>query len=54
MNDKEFPWNYKIVFRLPTQPYDTWVTVDPIECTLADMSVFPEALDLINRIKNKQ
>jgi hypothetical protein len=54
MNDKSFPWNVKIVFTLPTQPYSTWAPMDPVEEALTEMSVFPEALDLINQIKNKR
>jgi len=54
MNDKDIPWNVKVVYTLPTQTYTAWIPMDPVEEALADMSIFPEALDLINQIKNKQ
>jgi hypothetical protein len=53
MNDKDIPWNVKVVFTLPTQPYTAWAPMDPVEVKLENMTSYTEALILINRIKNK-
>lgn len=56
MNDKELPWNYKIVFSLPSRPYHNWAPIlvdDPVEVKLQNMTSYTEALILIDKIKHK-